>query len=293
MLLILTVGALATPGFISTPSIAALLTSISFIGCVAVGMTFITLSGNIMSLCLGATLSASSLIFMAGLSFGVGPALALGLGFGTLFTAAQGLLVGYLRANPIIVSIAALALLVGSTDFLTGGQRIYSPGDSLVPLTGNLWGIPVEVLFLLASAGIGQIILSYSRFGRHLHMVGSNPTAARAAGVSIWRTVTGSYLLAGFFTALAGILLSARYGSGDMELGVGYDYDAIAAVLVGGTAIHGGEGSVMRTLLGVAVISAIQVVLLLYGFSQQMQYLMTGLIVLTVIMLHSLGERHS
>ncbi|MEE2839090.1 MAG: ABC transporter permease, partial [Acidobacteriota bacterium] len=73
VLLILTVGALATPGFISTPSIAALLTAISFIGCVAVGMTFITLSGNIMSLCLGATLAASSLIFMAGLSFGVGP----------------------------------------------------------------------------------------------------------------------------------------------------------------------------------------------------------------------------
>ena len=78
-----------------------------------------------------------------------------------------------------------------------------------------------------------------------------------------------------------------------MELGVGYDYDAIAAVLVGGTAIHGGQGSVMRTLLGVAVVSTIQVVLLLHGFSQQMQYLMTGLIVLTVIMLHSLGERHS
>jgi ribose/xylose/arabinose/galactoside ABC-type transport system permease subunit len=124
-------------------------------------------------------------------------------------------------------------------------------------------------------------------------MVGSNLQAARAAGVSIWRTVAGSYVLAGLFAALAGILLSARYGSGDMELGVGYDYDAIAAVLVGGTAIHGGEGSVMRTLMGVAVVAVIQVVLLLHGFSQQMQYLMTGLIVLAVILLHGLGENHS
>ena len=265
----------------------------SFIGCVAVGMTFITVSGNIMSLCLGATLSASSLIFMAGLTLGVGPALALGLGFGVVVTAAQGFLVGYFRANPIIVSIASLALLLGAADYLTGGQRIYSPEDSLGPLKGNLLGIPVEVLFLAASVGVGQIILSYTRFGRHIHMVGSNLQAARAAGVSIWRTVTGSYVLAGLFAALAGILLSARYGSGDMELGVGYDYDAIAAVLVGGTTIHGGEGSVMRTLLGVAVVAAIQVVLLLYGFSQQMQYLMTGLIVLTVILLHSVGERRS
>jgi ribose/xylose/arabinose/galactoside ABC-type transport system permease subunit len=230
---------------------------------------------------------------MDSLTLGVGPALALGLGFGMVITAGQGFLVGYLRANPIILSIAAMALLLGTTDFLTGGQRIYSPTNGLGPLTGNLWGIPVEVLFLMASVGAGQIILSYTRFGRHIHMVGSNPQAAQAAGVSIWRTVTASYLLAGLFVALSGILLSARYGSGDMELGVGYDYDAIAAVLVGGNAIHGGQGSVIRTLLGVAVVSAIQVVLLLHGFNQQIQYLMTGLMLLTVIIFHSLGESHS
>lgn len=293
MLLLLTIGALATPGFLSTPSIVALLTSMSFIGCVAVGMTFITLSGNIMSLCLGVTLSACSLIFISGLAFGIVPALVLAIGFGIAITACQGFLVGYLQANPIIVSISALALMLGTADLITGGQRIYPPGDGLDMLTGNLFGVPVEVIFLISSVGIGQVILSYTRFGLRIYMVGTNLNAAQAAGVSIWRTITGSYMLAGLFAAIAGILLSARYGSGDMELGIGYDYDAIAAVLVGGTAIHGGEGSVLRTLLGVAVVSVIQVVLLLHGFSQQMQYLMTGLIVLTVIMLHSMGEEHS
>ena len=87
------------------------------------------------------------------------------------------------------------------------------------------------------------------------------------------------------------ILLAARYGSGDMELGLGYDYTAIAAVLVGGTAIQGGSGSVVRTLIGVTVIAVIATVLLLRGFSQQWQYLITGLIVLAVIMLHTIGER--
>ena len=89
----------------------------------------------------------------------------------------------------------------------------------------------------------------------------------------------------------SGVLLAARYGSGDMELGTGYDYTAIAAVLVGGTAIQGGSGSVVRTLIGVTVIAIIEVVLLLRGFSQQLQYLITGIIVLSVIMLHTIGER--
>jgi ribose/xylose/arabinose/galactoside ABC-type transport system permease subunit len=100
-----------------------------------------------------------------------------------------------------------------------------------------------------------------------------------------------AYVLAGAFTALAGILLASRYGSADMDLGTGYDYDAIAGVLVGGTAIQGGAGSAVRTLIGVVVISTIKMVLRLRGFSDQWQYLITGLIVLAVIMLQTVGER--
>jgi ribose/xylose/arabinose/galactoside ABC-type transport system permease subunit len=124
-------------------------------------------------------------------------------------------------------------------------------------------------------------------------MVGSNPRAADAAGVGPARAVALAYAIAGACSAISGVLLAARYGSGDMELGSGYDYTAIAAVLVGGTAIQGGSGSVVRTLLGVTVIAIIEVVLLLRGFSQQLQYLLTGLIVLAVIMLHTISERRS
>ena len=97
--------ALSTPGFTSQISINALLNAISFIGCVAVGMTFITLTGNIMSLCLGATVSASALIFLASLSLGVLPAFLIAITFGVFITAAQGALVGYFRANPILVRL--------------------------------------------------------------------------------------------------------------------------------------------------------------------------------------------
>jgi ribose/xylose/arabinose/galactoside ABC-type transport system permease subunit len=285
------VFALTTPGFTSQLSINALLNAISFIGCVAVGMTFITLTGNIMSLCLGATLSASALIFLSSLSAGILPAFLLTLLFGIVVTAAQGVLIGCFRANPILVSIAGLSLLIGGADLATGGVRIYPGGEGLQVFKGRIAGIPVEALYFFATVVIGQFILSWTRIGRAMAMVGSNARAAAAAGISTATAITFAYAIAGACAAISGILLAARYGSGDMELGTGYDYTAIAAVLVGGTAIQGGSGSVVRTLIGVTVIAIIEVVLLLRGFSQQLQYLITGLIVLSVIMLHTIGER--
>jgi ribose/xylose/arabinose/galactoside ABC-type transport system permease subunit len=125
-----------------------------------------------------------------------------------------------------------------------------------------------------------------------MRMVGSNRRATEAAGVSAPAVVAAAYVFAGAFSAISGILLSARYGSGDMDLGAGYDYSAIAAVLVGGTAIQGGAGSVLRTALGVLVITTIEVVLRLRGFSEELQHLINGLIVLVVIMLHTVGDRN-
>jgi ribose/xylose/arabinose/galactoside ABC-type transport system permease subunit len=287
----ITVFALTTPGFTSQLSINALLNAISFIGCVAVGMTFITLTGNIMSLCLGATLSASALVFLASLSFGIFPAFLLALAFGIMVTGVQGLLVGYFRANPILVSVAGLSLLIGGADLATGGVRIYPSGEGLQVFKGRVAGIPVEAIYFFATVVIGQFILSWTRVGRVMAMVGSNARAAAAAGINTAAAITWAYVIAGACAATSGVLLAARYGSGDMELGTGYDYTAIAAVLVGGTAIQGGSGSVVRTLIGVTVIAIIEVVLLLRGFSQQLQYLITGLIVLSVIMLHTIGER--
>jgi ribose/xylose/arabinose/galactoside ABC-type transport system permease subunit len=283
--------ALTTPGFTSPLSVNALLNAISFIGCVAVGMTFITLTGNIMSLALGATVSASALVFLASLSFGVPAAFAAAIAFGVVVTAAQGLLVGYIRANPILVSIAALALLLGGAALATGGQRVYPGGAGLQMFKGRVAGIPVEALYFFATVGVGQLVLSWTRVGRVMVMVGSNPRAAIAAGIDPTGAVTAAYVIAGACSALSGVLLAARYGSGDMELGAGYDYTAIAAVLVGGTSIQGGAGSVLRTFVGVTVIAVIEVVLLLRGFSQQLQYFITGVIVLAVVMLHTVGER--
>jgi ribose/xylose/arabinose/galactoside ABC-type transport system permease subunit len=283
--------ALTTPGFLTPLSFNALLTAISFVGCVAVGMTFITLTGNIMSLALGATVSASTLVFLACLSFGIPAAFLATLVFGIVITGAQGFLVGHFRANPILVSVAALSLLLGAAAFATGGHRIYPSGAGLEIFKARFAGIPVNAWCFFATVAVGQFILSWTRIGRLMAMVGSNIRAATAAGIPTTAAVTAAYVIAGACAAVSGVLLAARYGSGDMEVGTGYDYTAIAAVLVGGTGIAGGSGSTVRTLIGVFVIAVIEVVLLLRGFSEQLQYLITGLLVLCVIMLHTLGER--
>jgi ribose/xylose/arabinose/galactoside ABC-type transport system permease subunit len=282
----------ATPGFLAGPSILSLLTTVSFIGCVAIGMTLITISGNIMSFALGATVGVTAMVFILAsnwLGFGLG--LVVGLLFGSLLTGLQGLMIGWVRANPIIVSIAALALIYGLTQAFAEKGTIYAdPGIFPASVKGKVGGVPIEFIMFVLSALIAQFILSFTRFGRNLFMVGSSFRAAEAVGVNTWRTITGAYLWAGFFTSLAGIMLAVRYDAANMDYGVAYDYDAIAAVLVGGTAIGGGHGSAVRTFAGAMVIAAVQVMLLLRGLRQEWQYLAAGLIVLAVIILQARGS---
>jgi len=281
-----------TPGFLAGPSILSLLTTVSFIGCVAIGMTLITISGNIMSFALGATVGVTAMVFILAsnwLGFGLG--LVFGLLFGSLLTGLQGLMIGWVRANPIIVSIAALALIYGLTQAFAEKGTIYAdPGIFPASVKGKVGGVPIEFIMFVLSALIAQFILSFTRFGRNLFMVGSSFRAAEAVGVNTWRTITGAYLWAGFFTSLAGIMLAVRYDAANMDYGVAYDYDAIAAVLVGGTAIGGGHGSAVRTFAGAMVIAAVQVMLLLRGLRQEWQYLAAGLIVLAVIILQARGN---
>ena len=293
VLVVLAAVALTTPGFLSQPSILSLLTTISFIGCVAVGMTLITISGNIMSFALGALVGATAMIFVlavnwGGFAFGLIAALA----FAGLSNALQGFLIGWLRANPIIVSIAALALIYGVAEAFAAHGTIYAAaGTSYGGFKGRIAGIPVEFAVFLCVAALGQFILSLTTFGRNLFLIGSSFRAAEAVGVRTWRAITGAYLWAGLFTAPAGIMLAIRYDAASMNYGMGYEYDAIAAVLVGGTIIKGGEGSVLRTVAGALIIGVIQVVLVLQGLRTEWQYLIAGLVVLGVITLQTSGTR--
>jgi ribose/xylose/arabinose/galactoside ABC-type transport system permease subunit len=286
----LVIWALTTNGLLTRISLLSLLTSVSFIGCTAIGMTFITISGNIMSLSLGATGSVCAMVFLAALDLGLPGAIICAMLAGIAISGLQGFIVGYLKANGILISIAALALILGTADVVTGSERIYAAGTGTEILKGSFAGVPVVAFAFVACLAIAQVVLSFTVAGRAMLMVGSNWRAAEVMGLHNGVIVTVAYVFAGVFATISGVLLAARYGSADMDLGGGYDYGAISAVLVGGTSIHGGSGSILQTGLGCVVIALVQSTLLLRGYSQEMQYLITGLIVLGVILLQSAGK---
>ena len=282
---------LLTPAFLSKINIFSILTAASFTGCVAIGMTFITLGGNVVSFSLGVTLSATTIVFTASLPFGLPAAILAALIFAATVTAAQGWLVGYFGANPIIVSLAALSVITGLGTWTTGGRGVYPTGSQGEILRGTIAHLPVPVVVCAGLMLIGQLIVTRTSFGRRLIMVGSNRKAAEIVGARPAATTVGAYLLAGLATGVAAILISARYRSGDFELGNGYDYAAISALLVGGNAIQGGAGSPLRALIGALGIATIQSLLVLWGLSTQLQYLVVGVAVLLAIVLQAAGER--
>ena len=285
---ILLAFALVSPGFLSQASIVSLLTTTSFIGCVAVGMTLITLSGNVMAFCLGATAAVSAMIFIVTTNWG-GLAIAIpaALLFGALLNCIQGVIIGQLRANPIIVSIAAFALIEGAAQGVTGGSSVYFSSSAYKVLKGKLLGIPYEFIAFLMSVAVAQFMLSLTSFGRHIYLFGDSPRAAEAIGMPTWRTVTFVYFWAGLFAAVSGILLALRLRRIKHRIWRRLRLSAIAAVLVGGTAVQGGQGAAWRTFFGVIVIALVQMILLLNGMRQEWQYFIAGLIVLAVIMLQT------
>ena len=290
-LLAVIVCGVLTPGFLTSVSLLSVLTAASFVGCVAIGMTFITLGGNVMSFSLGATLSAATVVFTASLPLGLPVAALAALVFSGAFTAGQGWVVGYFGANPIIVSLAALSGLSGLATWITGGHGVYPTAHAGDVLRGMVAHLPIPVIVCVVLGVLGQLIVLRTAFGRRLIMVGSNRRAAEIVGAFPVSTTVIAYLLAGLATGVAAILISARYRSGDLQLGDGYDYSAISALLVGGNAIQGGAGSPLRALAGALGIATVQALLVLWGLSTQLQFLVVGIAVLLAIVLQAAGER--
>jgi len=252
----------------------------------AVGMTLITLSGHIMSFSLGAMAAASAIVFVVSLkSFGFYGAIAAALACGMLINGLLGFFVGSIRSNPIIITIAANVLIYGFATWLTNNETFRIGLEPQVELLNSRYfGVPSNFIVFVVIAAACQLLLSFTPFGRRVYLVGSGIRAAEASGLPVTSVIFFVYALAGLLAAVAGILLACRFHQANMSLASGADYDAIAAVLVGGTAIQGGHGSVLRTVCGAAVLVVLQNVLLLHGFQEEWRYLITGLVVLFVIL---------
>jgi ribose transport system permease protein len=290
--LIVLIGSLTTTGFATVENLKAILQSSAFVGIIAVGMTVIMLSGNLFSMSLGTTAAVTAITFLWALAYGGAAAILLTVLLGVGICAVQGWIVGSIGANPIIVTIAAGVLQGGATLKVSGGTTIYPPPDASYSwLADRVGGIPFPFIVFLVLTVVVDAVLRGTSFGRAIYAAGENKRAARAAAISIAAVATGAFAVAGACTAIAGVLIGATNGNASLFIESTYTFDAIAAVLVGGTAVTGGRGSAARTLFGAIVIATISSLLLLRGYSTGIQILVKGLIVLVVVVLVQLGSR--
>ena len=270
-------------------------------GMLACGMTLVIISGGI-DLAVGSVLSLSAVSFALlamPLGFGAAPAIALVLALGLAAGAASGALVSRLRIQPFVATLAMMVFARGLAKLLSGGKKVTTlvtrPDGSteVLPLppvfelldSRVLGGeIPVVTLIFLACVAATAVLLARLRLGRHLYAVGGNAEAARLSGVPVARAIVAAYALSGLFAALAGICQAAQETHGDPETGAGYELDAIAMVVIGGTSLSGGRGGALLTLIGALTIGYLQKILSLNAFSTETRLMLTGAIIVGAVL---------
>ena len=281
LLVLVLAGGLSTPTFLNGSNLLNVVQVASLTGIIALGTTFLTLSGNFFSLSLEQTGALCSIAFAASLGWGWAwpAALLLALLIGAVTGLVQGVFVAF-GANPIIVTIAAGAAIFGLAAVATNSRAQLIQGDSVRWLgDGQPLGVPITTWTFVLLAVIAQVVLVKTRYGRSTMLVGSNRATARSVGLPIGRVSTAAFVLAGLCAALAGVFVAAQSDRGLVSNLQGANLDVVAAVLVGGTSIQGGEGSVFRTALGAVFISLLQNILVLRGYSSGPRELVEGIVV--------------
>jgi simple sugar transport system permease protein/ribose transport system permease protein len=283
VLLAIAVVAVTTDRFLTWDNAKAILNSASLVGIMALGLTFVTLVGSMVSLAVSPTAVIAAMAFLSLLDVGIVPALAIGIVAGAVVTAVQGTIVGAWNANAVILTIGAAFLINGFADKANGGQIVRPAGDGYTALNSVALGVPIAVYVMIAVAVALQLVLTRTVLGRQILLVGDNREAARAAGVPITRVVTAAFALAGAAFGLGGAFLGAFNQGASTFLEGTLTFDVIAAVLVGGTSIAGGYGSPMRTLGGALAVAAITDLLLLRGLGTGPQIAVKGVLVAAVV----------
>lgn len=282
VLAVIVAGALTTR-FFSLANARAILASSAWVGITAIGATVVMIAGSAVSLAVSQTATVAAMIFFETQQLGLPLAIALTLLAGVAITALQGAVIGYWAANPIVLTIAAGFAIDGVAIWISGGTTVYPKVTAFNGLNATPLGLPLAVYVLLGLTVGAEWFLRRTTAGRQMYLLGENPAAARAAGLPVARVTVSAWAFFGACIALTGIFLAAFNTIANSSVGGTLSLDAIAAVLVGGTAIGGGKGSALRTLGGAVLISAISDLLLLRGFSTGIQLLVKGILVLLVV----------
>jgi ribose transport system permease protein len=286
--LILLVGlfSILSPSFFTTGNLFNVVRQVSMSGIVAVGMTFVMLTGGI-DLSVGSLLSivsvAGAWVMVKG---GCNPveAVFICLAVATVFGLFNGLVVTRFNIPPLIATLATMTIIRGISYIITGGLPIYGFPESFTVIgQGYLWIIPIPVIIMVAVLAAGSFILNYSYLGRFFYAIGGNEEATRLTGVNVSNIKLLVYALSGFFAGLAGVILLSRVNSGQPIAGSGFELDVITAVVLGGVSTSGGEGKLSGVIAGVLIMGVLSNGLIIMDIGEYYQMVVKGMVLLIAV----------
>lgn len=278
--------------FLTSNNLTNVARQVSINAIIAVGMTCAILTGGI-DLSVGPVMALSGTVAAGLMIAGIPVPLALlaGVAIGGVFGAINGACIAWARMPPIIVTLATMGIARGLALIYTGGYPISGLPEWFSFFgRGSIAGIQVPILIMVLVYIIAWVILNHMSFGRHVYAIGGNEEAARLSGIRVSRTKLLVYVISGITAAIAGLVLTSRLMSGQPNSGVGFELDAIAAVVLGGAAISGGKGAIIGTLVGAMMLGVLNNGLNLMGVSPYVQNVIKGGIILVAIYISS-GKR--
>ncbi|MEK3888380.1 ABC transporter permease [Bacillus sp. FSL K6-3431] len=271
--------------FLSKSNISNILIQVTTIGFIAIPMTFIIISGA-MDLSVGSILGISAVTlgfsFQSGLNIWI--CVILAILAGALAGSLNGLLIAKFKMQAIVVTIGTLVTLRGLVYIITEGKPISGYPESFYFLgQGTVFGLPFNVIVMVLLFTIAYLIIKKTRVGRYVYALGNNEETVRYSGINVVRLRFMTFLMSGVFAAISGVFYVSRYASAQADAGDGIELDVITAVLIGGTHIFGGRGSLLGTFLGILLIGTLRNGLNLMGVSVLFQTMILGVLILIAV----------
>lgn len=289
LILFSAIVAVINPRFLSVANILNVFRQSSINAVIAIGMTFVILTGGI-DLSVGSILAFCGAVSAAMLSSGINPVLSLlvALVLGLFFGIVNGVLVSVMKLQAFIITLVTMTFLRGATLVFTNGKPItVNDGGALFENIGGgyLFNIPIPIYITLILFVAGHYILTNTRFGRYTYAIGGNEEATKLSGIKVNNIKIWIYGISGILSALAGIITTSRLFSAQPTAGTGYELDAIAAVVLGGTSLAGGVGKITGTALGVIIIGVLGNALNLLDVSSYYQMMIKAAVILIAVLI--------
>jgi ribose transport system permease protein len=281
------------PNFMSGSNLYLVSRQISFVAVVAFGELFVILTGGI-DLSVGSVMGLSGVVAAGAMAAGQSVILSvlLGLATGILLGLINGLLISYVRIAPFIVTLGMLSFARGVILIITKGWPITNiPKPFLIVGQGDFLSLPIPLWVMIVLAAIAHFLLSKTAFGRRTYAIGGNEQATFLSGINVKKIKVFLYMISGLMASVVGIILIARFNSAQADTGTGWELDAIAAAVIGGTSLSGGSGSIFGVIIGAAIMGVIRNGLVLMRVSPYWQTAVIGIIIVLAAVLDRIKNK--